>query len=140
MRVLNVCHILNCNVWLQLTHSSSPEEVYSVEQAVLVKVFDQYKAMEVLKSYTEDGAHHSFLPVTCYAHKYFNTSSVTPIKFWSKTLPLQGEHIWKPTTLLVKIRFCISFSNASLENFSVRWILSKQPFEIVWQLKCSLTH
>lgn len=93
MSVLNVCHILNCNVWLQLTHSSSPEEVYSVEQAVLVKASDQYKTMEVLKSYTEDGVNHSFLTVTCYAQKYFNTSNVTPIKFWSKTLLLQEEHM-----------------------------------------------
>ena len=66
------CRILNCNFWLQLTdNSSTEEEVYSVQQAALVKVFDRH-TMEILKSYTEADGRHSFHAVTRYTYKYFD--------------------------------------------------------------------
>ena len=57
--------ILNCNFCLQLT---STEEVYSVQQAALVKVFDGYKAMEIMKSYTNADGRRSFHVVTRYTY------------------------------------------------------------------------
>ena len=65
--VFDICRILNCNFWLQLTDiSSTEEEVYYVQQAALVKVFDRYKAMEMLKSYTEADGRHKIQAVTRY--------------------------------------------------------------------------
>ena len=56
--VFDICRILNCN-FCQLTDNSSTEKVYSVQQATLVKVFNWYKAMEILKSCTEADRRHS---------------------------------------------------------------------------------
>ena len=59
--------------------------------------------MEILKSYTKVDGRHSFFAVTRYTYKSFDTCKVNPIKFWSKILSYQDEHItWKFTTLLVK--------------------------------------
>ena len=68
--VFDICRILNCN-FCQLTDNSSTEKVYSVQQATLVKVFNWYKAMELLKSFTEADGRHSVHVVTRYTYKYF---------------------------------------------------------------------
>ena len=57
---------------LHLTGNSSTEEVYFIQQAALVKVFDRYNVMEILKSYTEADGRHSFHAVTRYTYKYFD--------------------------------------------------------------------
>ena len=69
--VFDICHIPNCN-FCQLTDNSSTEKVYSVQQATLVKVFNWYKAMEVLKSCTKDDGRHSVHVLTRYTYKYFD--------------------------------------------------------------------
>ena len=71
--VFDICRILNCNVWPQLIDNSSTEIAYSVQQAALVKVFDWYKAIEILKSSTEADGRHSFFAVTRDTYKYFDT-------------------------------------------------------------------
>ena len=59
----------------------------------------------------------SLLSFVIYAHRYFNTSDINPIGFWSKILSLADEHIfWKSTTVIIAISLCAPFSNASLER------------------------
>ena len=70
-----------------------------------------------MKCYTEDDVLSSLLAVLRYAHRYFNTSNINPIEFWSKILSLADEHIfWKPTILIIEMCLCAPFSNASLER------------------------
>ena len=70
-----------------------------------------------MKCYTEDDILSSFLALLRYTHRYFNTSNINPVEFWSKILSLADEHIfWKPTTLIIEIRLCAPLSNASLEK------------------------
>ena len=70
-----------------------------------------------MKCYTEDDVLSSFLAVLRYAHRYFNTSNINPIEFWSKILSLTNEHIfWKPTTMIIEICLYTPFSKASLER------------------------
>ena len=79
-----------------------------------------------MKCYTEDDVLSSFLAVLRYAHQYFNTSNINPIKFWSKILSLADEHIFgKPTTLIIEICLCAPFSNASLERLFSKMNLIK---------------
>ena len=79
-----------------------------------------------MKCYTEDDVLSSFLAVLCYAHNYFNTSNINPIRFSSKILSLANEHIfWKPTTLTTEICFCAPFSNAPLERLFSKMNLIK---------------
>ena len=79
-----------------------------------------------MKCYTEDDVLGSFLAVLCYAHQFFNTSNINPIKFWSKILSLADEHIfWNPTTLIIEICVCVPFSNASLERLFSKMNLIK---------------
>ena len=80
-------------------------------------LFNRYKDIDVMKCYTEDDVLSSFLAVLRYAHQYFNTSNINPIKFWSKILSLADDCIfWKLTTLMIEICLCAPFSNASLER------------------------
>ena len=115
--IFDVCRILNCNVWPNVTDDSDTATHYSLQLAALITVFNQYKDIDVMKCYTEDDVLSSFLAVLRYAHQYFNTSNINPIDFWSKILSLADEHIfWKPTTLIIEICLCVPFSNASLER------------------------
>ena len=83
-----------------------------------------------MKCYTEDDVLSSFLAVLRYAHQYFNTSNINPIKFWSKILSLADEHIfWKPTTLIIEICLCPPFSNASLEKLFSKMNLIKTTLQ-----------
>ena len=73
--------------------------------------------MEIFKSYSEEDIVDSFLDIIRYASRYFNTSTVNPIEFWSKILALnQDKKQWKVSLLLVEICLCAPFSNASLER------------------------
>ena len=117
--IFNVCCILNCNVWPNVADDSDTATQYSIQLAVLIRVFNRYKDIDVMKCYTEDDVLGSFLAVLCYAHQFFNTSNINPIKFWSKILSLADEHIfWKLTTLIIEVFLCAPFSNASLERLS----------------------
>ena len=79
-----------------------------------------------MKYYTEDNALSSFLAVLRYAHRYFNTSNITPIEFWSKIFSLADENIfWKCTKLIIEICLCAPFSNASLERLFSKMNLIK---------------
>ena len=109
-----ICCILNCNVWPNVRDDSDTATQYSLLLAALITVFNRYKDIDVMKSYTEDVL-SSFLAVLRYAHQYFNASNINPIEFWSKILSLADEHtFWKPTTLIIEICLCAPFSNVSL--------------------------
>ena len=124
--IFDVCHILNCNVWPNVTDDSDTATQYSLQLAALITVFNRYKDIDVMKCYTEDDVLSSFLAVLRYAHQYFNTSNINPIKFWSKILSLADEHIfWKPTTLIIEICLCAPFSNVSLERLFSKMNLIK---------------
>ena len=113
--IFDECRILNCNVWPNVTDDSGTATQYSLQLAALIMVFNRYKDIDVMKCYTEDDVLSSFLAVLRYAHRYFNTSNINPIEFWSKILSHTDEHIfWKPTTLIIEICLCAPFSNASL--------------------------
>ena len=92
--IFDVCHILNCNVWPNVTDDSDTATQYSLQLAALITVFNRYKDIDVMKCYTEDDVLSSFLAVLRYAHQYFNTSNINPIEFWSKILSLADEHIF----------------------------------------------
>ena len=126
-------HILNCNVWPNVSDDSDTATQYSLQLAVLITVFNWYKDIDVMKCYTEDYVLSSFLAVLYYAHQYFNISNIDPIKFWNKILSLAEEHIfWKPTTLL-KYVYVHHFLMHHWKDFSVKLISSKQLFVTVWQ-------
>ena len=115
--VFEVCRILNCKVWPNVTDDSDTATQYCLQLAALITVFNQYKDIDVMKCYTEDDVLSSFLAALRYTHRYFNTFNINPIEFWSKILSLADEHIfWKPTTLIIEICLCAPFSNASLER------------------------
>ena len=115
--IFDVCRILNCNVWPNVTDDSDTATQYSLQLAALITVFTRYKDIDVMKCYTEDDVLSSCLVVLRYAHRYFNTSNINPIEFCSKILSLADEHIfWKPTALIIEICLCAPFSNASSEN------------------------
>ena len=79
-----------------------------------------------MKYYTKDDALSSFLAVLHYADQYFNTSNITPIKFWSNIFSLADEHIfWKRTKLIIEICLCVPFSKASLERLFSKMNLIK---------------
>ena len=79
-----------------------------------------------MKCYAEDDVLNSFLVVLRYEHRYFNTSNINSIKFWSKILSLaDGHDFWKPTTLIIEICLCAPFSNASLERLFSKMNLIK---------------
>ena len=92
--IFDVCRILNCNVWPNVTDDSDTATQYSLQLAALITVFNRYKDIDVMKCYTEDDVLSSFLAVLRYAHQYFNTSNINPIEFWSKILSLADEHIF----------------------------------------------
>ena len=122
----DVCRILNCNVWPNVTDDSDTATQYPLQLAALITAFNRYKDIDVMKCYTEDDVLSSFLAVLHYAHRYFTTYNINPIEFWSKILSLAGEHIfWKPTTLIIEICLCAPFSNASLERLFSQMILIK---------------
>ena len=125
----DVCRILNCNVWPNVRDDSDTATHYSLQLAALITVFNQYKDIDVMKCYTEDDVLSSFLAVLRYAHRYFNTSNINPIEFWSQILSLADEHIfWKPTTLIIEICLCAPFSNASLKRlFSQMNLIKATP-------------
>ena len=64
----DICHILNCNVWPNVRDDSDTATHYSLQLAVLITVFNQYKDIDVMKCYTEDDVLSSFLAVLRYAH------------------------------------------------------------------------
>ena len=131
--IFDICRILNCNVWPNVTDDSDTATQYSLQLAVLITVFNWYKDIDVMKCYTEDYVLSSFLAVLYYAHQYFNISNIDPIKFWNKILSLAEEHIfWKPTTLL-KYVYVHHFLMHHWKDFSVKLISSKQLFVTVWQ-------
>ena len=117
---------MNCNVWPNVTDDFDTATQYPFQLAALMTVFNRYTDIDVMKCYTEDDVLSNFLAVFRYAHQYFNTSNITPIKFWSKILSLADEHIfWKPTTLIIEICLCAPFSNASLERLFSKMNLIK---------------
>ena len=96
-RVLfDVCRILNCNVWPEITAGSDLEETFSVQLTSFGKLFNRYNDMEVFMGLTSDNVISSFLDIVRYASRYFNTSNISPIDFWSKILQLREEKSsWK---------------------------------------------
>ena len=78
-----------------------------------------------MRCYTEDDVLSSFLAGLRYALRYFNTSNIDPIEFWSKILSLADEHFWKPTTMIIEICLCAPFFNASLERLFSKMNLIK---------------
>ena len=95
--IFDVCRILNCNVWSNVTDDSDTATQYSLQLAALITVFYPYKDINVMKCYAVDDVLSSFLCVLRYEHQYFNTSNINPIEFWSQILPLADENIfWKP--------------------------------------------
>ena len=85
-----------------------------------------------MKCYTEDDVLSSFLAVFRYAHRYFSTSNINPIEFWSKIFSLADEHIFgKPTTLIIEICLSAPFSNASLERLFSKMNLIKATLLII---------
>ena len=66
--IFDICHILNCNVWPNVTDDSDTATQYSIQLAALVTVFNQYKDIDVMKCYTEDDVLSSFLAVFRYAY------------------------------------------------------------------------
>ena len=115
--IFDICCVLNCNVWPDVTPDSDLQEKFSVQLTALQKIFDRYKNMEVFNTFTSDDVTESFCAVTRYSSRYFNTSNVKPIEFWSKILLLHQENnSWKATLLLVGLCLCAPFSNASLER------------------------
>ena len=115
--IFDICCVLNCNVWPDVTPDSNLHEKFSVQLTALQKMFDRYKNMEVFNTFTSDDVTESFCAVTRYSSRYFNTSNVKPIEFWSKILLLHEENnSWKATLLLVELCLCAPFSNASLER------------------------
>ena len=84
-------------VWPNVTDDSDTATHYYLQLAALITVFNRYKDIDVMRCYTEDDVLSSSLAVLRYAHRYFNTSNIKPIEFWSKILSLADEHIlWKP--------------------------------------------
>ena len=82
-----------------------------------------------MNCYTEDDVLSSSLAILHYAHRYFNTSNFNPIEFWRKILSLADEQVFgKPTTLIIEICLCASFSNASLERLFSKMNLIKTSF------------
>ena len=79
--IFDVCHILNCNVWPNVTDDSDTATQYSLQLAALMTVFNRYKDIDVMKCYTEDDFRSSFLAVLRYAHRYFNASNINAIEF-----------------------------------------------------------
>ena len=79
--IFDVCHILNCNVWPNVTDDSDTATQYSLQLAVFITVFNRYKDLDVMKCYIEDDVLSSFLALLYYAHQYFNTSNINPIEF-----------------------------------------------------------
>ena len=115
--IFDICCVLNCNVWPDVTPDSDLQEKFSVQLTALQKIFNRYKNMEVFNTFTSDDVTESFCAVTRYSSRYFNTSNVKPIEFWSKILLLHQENnSWKATLLLVELCLCAPFSNASLER------------------------
>ena len=115
--LFDVCRVLNCNVWPVLADGVEPQEMFSLQLKSLKSIFCRYNQMEIFKSYSEEDIVDSFLDIIRYASRYFNTSTVNPIEFWSKILELnQDKKQWKVSLLLVEICLCAPFSNASLER------------------------
>ena len=81
--IFDVCRILNCNVWPNVTNDYDIATQYSLQLSVLITVFNGYKDINVMKCYTdtEDDVLSSFHAVLHYAHRYFNTSNINPIEF-----------------------------------------------------------
>ena len=61
--IFDVCRILNCNVWPNVTNDSDTSTQYSLQLAALITVFNRYKDIDVMKCYTEDDVLSSFLAV-----------------------------------------------------------------------------
>ena len=124
--IFDKCRKLNCNVWPNVTDDSDTATQCYLQLAALITVFNRYKDIDAMKCYTEDDVLSSFLVVLHYARRYFNTSNINPIEFWSKILSLADEHIfWKPATLIIEICLCAPFSNASLERLFSKMNLIK---------------
>ena len=92
--IFDVCRILNCNVWSNVTDDSDTATQYSLQLPALIAAFNRYKDIDVMKCCTEDDVLGGFLAVLRYAHQYFNSSNINPIEFWSKILSLADEHIF----------------------------------------------
>ena len=52
--IFDVCRILNCNVWPNVTDDSDTATQYSLQLAALITVFNRYKDIAVMKCYTQD--------------------------------------------------------------------------------------
>ena len=64
--IFDVYRILSCNVWLNVRDNSDTAIQYSLEQAALITVFNQYKDIDVMKCYTEGDVFSTFLAVLRY--------------------------------------------------------------------------
>ena len=117
---------MNCNVWSNVTHDSDTATHYSLQLAALIMVFNWYKDVDVMNFYTEDDVLSSFLAILHYAHQYFNTSNIKPIRILE-----QDSSSWRWTqflethTLIIEICLCAPFSNASLERLFSKMNLIK---------------
>ena len=66
--IFDICCILNCNVWPNLTDDSDTATQYSLQLAGSITIFNQYKDIDVMKCYTKDDVLSSFFAVLRYAH------------------------------------------------------------------------
>ena len=57
--IFDVCHILICNIWPNVNSDTATQ--YSLQLAVLIAIFNQYKDIDVMKCYTENDVLSSFL-------------------------------------------------------------------------------
>ena len=64
--IFDVCCILNCNVWPNVTDDSNTATQYPLQLAALMMVFNRYNDIDVMKCYTEDDVLSSFLAVLRY--------------------------------------------------------------------------
>ena len=65
--IFDICRILNCNIWPNVTDDSDAATQYSLQLATLITVFNRYKDIHVMKCYTGDNVLSSFLAVLRYA-------------------------------------------------------------------------
>ena len=61
--IFDVCRILNCNVWPNVTDDSDTATQCYLQLAALITVFNRYKDIDAMKCYTEDDVLRSSLAV-----------------------------------------------------------------------------
>ena len=113
--LLDICQILNCNIWPK--NQTSNEKEFVVQLNAFRNVFDRYSGMEIFKEFIKEDVTESFMALTNYAYRYFDISNIKPMEFWSKMLNLHKHNTsWKVALLIVELCFCAPISNATLER------------------------